>query len=106
MKNLRKYQSLVREGFCPVFIAANRGMTSFCLLAVDKDQSREEISRNLRGMTVFIGVAAIVEGRPRTALNVPLEADAIATLSQAVVSYFTGRVLACVETPSSLGSVS
>jgi hypothetical protein len=91
--SLRKCEAIVRKGLFPVFIATNQGMTDFLLLAFDRNEVTEEMKRDLRSMSVFVGVAAIVDGRPRTALNVPLEADAIATLSQAVVSYFSTYIL-------------
>jgi hypothetical protein len=83
-----KFQILATQGELAVCILANDNLTDIELLNVSLPEPDEQRARefDLRGLK-FIGMAAIVKGQPRTALEVPLDPATIARLSSAFVAY-------------------
>jgi hypothetical protein len=83
-----KFQVLAMQADFAVCILANDTLTDLELLNValpepDEQTAREFDSRGLK----FIGVAAIVKGQPRTALEVPLDPNLMARLSTAFIAH-------------------
>jgi len=53
----------------------------------------EETSLDLQGRGLaFIGVTGLVDGAPRTCLEMPLDAEAVSALSAAILAHYTQEI--------------
>lgn len=87
-----KFEALAMEAQLAVCVLGNADVTDMELLLAKPNGLSPEKIRELsiqwaaRGLQ-FIGMIGVVDGKPRTALAVPLDERRIAAISQAFISY-------------------
>ena len=88
-----KFETLAAQSSLAVAILGNADITDIEMLPVQpRGMSAEEVHKRsvewADRRLHFIGIAGIVDGKPRTALAVELDDKRIAALSQAFIAYF------------------
>lgn len=103
-----KFETLVAESSIAVAILANADATDIEMLPVQPRSYALEKAQELarlwapRGLR-FIGMAGIADGKPRTALAVPLDDLRISALSQAFIAYIEVLLKDEIETRQAVG---
>ena len=94
-----KFTALVSQARFSVFLLGNLHTRDFEIYPVEAPvPAATDAAYDGRGLE-FLGCAGIVEGRPRTELNGPLDDAAITALSQQYAGYVAGLLSARTQEP-------